>query len=187
MSSSISQVWNAKLLFTRLFSPLPPQTRQFGKCDFSSPRAVRAAGTVVAPNLWMWHIDWEIYSLQTTLVFPVDSPQVSALSSYRSHSSSRTMCENIWEEKKKIVFEKCVFLRVRRCFYLIFLWASTSVVVFCGTWYACAGVKTNKRIRSSYGRLLGKIFVFMCVTWDSIYTHWLTSAAMCVHVCECAR
>lgn len=121
MSSSISQVWNAELLFTRLVSPLPPQTRQFGKCDFSSPRAVRAAGTVVAPNLWMWHIDWEIYSLQTTLVFPVDSPQVSALSSHRSHSSSRTMCENIWEEKKKIVFEKCVFLRVRRCFYLIFL------------------------------------------------------------------
>lgn len=117
---NISQVWNAKLLFTRLFSPLPPQTRQFGKCDFSSPRAVRAAGTVVAPNLWMWHIDWEIYSLQTTLVFPVDSPQVSALSSHRSHSSSRTMCENIWEEKKKIVFEKCVFLCVSGCFYFMF-------------------------------------------------------------------
>lgn len=121
-----SNIWN-RLLFT-------PQIRQFGKSDFSALIVVREKQDLlclqtVFTNLWICHIDWEIYSVQTTLALPVDFPRVPGLSSHRSHSSSRTMWENIWEEKKRLFPNMCVC----SCAWevVFFLWVRRSVVVCC--------------------------------------------------------
>lgn len=120
MSSSISQVCGTKLLFT---SHLCFHKRgNLGNVIFAlwrqSEQQELFCLRTVFTNLWKWHIDWEIYSVQKTSVLSVDFPRVPALCSHRSHSSSRTMCENIWEEKKILFSPKnmCVFIYTRAFF-----------------------------------------------------------------------
>lgn len=99
--------------FSLVFSPLPPQTRQFGKCDF--------AGRSGGRNCCVSELCSQICDISTerfiqlkkkkTLALSVDFPRIPALSSHRSHSGLK---DDVWKtfgRKKKRLFrekKKCV-------------------------------------------------------------------------------
>lgn len=98
--------------FSLVFSPLPPQTKQFWGVTLAfwqwSEQQKLLCLWPVSTNLWKWHMGWEIL---------FRSKKLGTSSGFSSgpccwwHSGSTMVCENIWEKKR--AQKKCVFVCVQ--------------------------------------------------------------------------